>query len=212
MKKTLSVFVVLLFYLVLLPFSSASSPDTTSTKVGISYSSGRQQMFPFDSRDYIYNTKGIKVIFNHSFEYKKLSLEFQAEPSVHIAEHQLLEELFIQPADGPDYLAKRETFTKRKTILEITGNLGLILRYSYNKTASIYWIGSIGPMYSGTETERLAPGFAFSDVTGIGVSLKYKRIVLDIRPGLRHVSNADLKQPNSGHNSTTLDLGILFCL
>lgn len=194
----------------LLPLNLIASNDTLSSKIGLSFTSGRQQMFPFNSRDYSYDTKGIKLIYNYSFGSKKLHFEFQAEPSIYRAEHQLLQELFVQPADGPDFLAKRETFTKLKTFTEITANIGLIIRYSFTNWWSIYWIGSVGPMYSGIETERLASGFAFSDLTGIGASLRVRRFTFDIRPGIRHVSNADLKQPNSGHNSTTLDAGVMF--
>lgn len=199
-----------LFLTLALPLCISASDDTLNTKIGISYTSGRQQIFPFNSRDYSYDTKGIKLIYNYSFSSEKFHFEFQAEPSFYRAEHQLLQELFVQPADGPDFLARRETFTKLKSFTEITANIGLIMRYSFNRSFSIYWIGSVGPMYSGIETERLAYGFAFSDLTGIGASVKLNRFIFDIRPGIRHVSNADLKQPNSGHNTTTIDAGVLF--
>ncbi|AOW21999.1 hypothetical protein LPB138_03805 [Urechidicola croceus] len=74
---------------------------------------------------------------------------------------------------------------------------------------SIYAQGSIGPMITDTETERMAKGFAFSDVLSFGLSYKIKTIILDLRYGVRHVSNAELQQPNSGYNSTNFEFGFL---
>ena len=172
----------------------------------------KEEMFPFNSRDYLYNTRGYKILINRQLSVSKLSLEFQAEPSLYFADHRLLEELFIQPSDGPDYLSKRIIFTKMKTITELALNLGVIVRYSFNPVSSLYLIGSIGPMYSDTETERLAKGFAFSDIAALGTSVRINRFLFDIRTGIRHVSNADLRLPNSGHNTTTIDFGLSYYL
>ena len=60
-----------------------------------------------------------------------------------------------------------------------------------------------------TETERMANGFAFSDVLSFGLTYKIKAISFDVRYGVRHVSNAELQQPNSGYNTTNLEVGIL---
>ncbi len=65
-------------------------------------------------------------------------------------------------------------------------------------------------MITNKETERLAKGFAFSDIFGFGFQYKMDRLVFEIRPGIRHVSNLDFQFPNCGHNSTTIDFGILF--
>jgi hypothetical protein len=124
------------------------------------------------------------------------------------ARHKLLNEYYVQPKDGTDYLEQREIFTKEKTITEYVLNVGFLIRYDPKESFSFFVLGSIGPTYSDTKTERLARGFAFSDVLAIGVAYKTGRIMFEISPGIRHVSNADLKYPNSGHNSSNIDFGI----
>ena len=66
-------------------------------------------------------------------------------------------------------------------------------------------------MWTSQETERLAAGFAFSDNIGLGVKVKYKQnFWISSALILRHESNANLKFPNSGHNSVGLRLGMMF--
>jgi hypothetical protein len=207
--QTILLCIVLNFLLSPLSFSI---DDKSRTRLGFSYSIGKQQIFPYNSHDYVYNTKGYKALINHSLSTSKLSIELQAEPSLYFAHHQLLEETFVQPDYGPDYLAKREIYTKMKTITESALNLGVVMRYNFSDKFSLYLLGSIGPMYSDTETERLAKGLAFSDIAGIGASLKINKFMFEVRTGVRHVSNADMKFPNSGHNSSTLDFSISYFL
>lgn len=66
-------------------------------------------------------------------------------------------------------------------------------------------------MFGDTETERLARGFAFSDFIAAGAAFKTRSLLFELRPGLRHVSNADLKFPNCGHNGTTIDIAVSYC-
>jgi hypothetical protein len=73
-------------------------------------------------------------------------------------------------------------------------------------------LGSIGPMISDTETERLAKGFAFSDIVDLGVGYKVGKIMFEVRPGVRHVSNANLQSPNSGLNSSNINFSISVAL
>ena len=132
----------------------------------------------------------------------------QLEPGIFSAKHQLLNEFFVQPKDGADYLEQREIFTKEKTITEYIINIGFLIRYDLFERFNLFLFGSIGPMFSDTETERLAKGFAFADVVALGLGYKVGKFVFEIRPGLRHVSNADLKYPNSGHNCSHINFGI----
>lgn len=92
--------------------------------------------------------------------------------------------------------------------MEYAFNIGLQVRYNINKNLSLVMLGSIGPMISDTPTERLAEGFAFSDIFQIGAGYRLNRIMFEIKPGLRHVSNLDFQYPNAGHNATTIDFGI----
>lgn len=181
-----------------------------STGLGFSYGMGSQQVFPFMSKDYNYNTKNIKLLFNYPIRKGKIALDLRIEPSIFLAKHQLLNEYFVQPEYGPDYLYLREVYSRQKTITEYALNIGLQLSINPEGRFSWFIMASTGPMYTDTATERLAKGFAFSDIFGFGMQYKTEHLVFEIRPGLRHVSNLDLQFPNCGHNSTAIDFGILF--
>lgn len=182
-------------------------------RFGVNYGIGKQQLFPFNSLDYSYNINGYKVLINFPVNKSKVfSYELQLEPGIYSARHQLLNEYYVQPKEGPDYLEQRERFTKEITITEYALNVEILVRYTLKNRLSFFILGSIGPMISDTETERLAKEFAFSDIIAFGVACKVGKIVFEIRPGLRHVSNANLQYPNSGHNSSNIDFGILFPL
>jgi hypothetical protein len=188
---------------------SYGQEDQRPVRLGICYGTGTQQIFPYNNKDYIYNVNGYKILINHPVGITgKLSYELQFEPGIYFAKHQLLNEYFVQPKDGTDYLEQRKIFTQEKTITEYVLNAGFQVRYCIKPGLSLSLIGGIGPIYSDTETERLARGFAFSDVVAIGMAYKTGKLMFEIRPGLRHVSNADLKYPNSGHNSSNIDFGI----
>jgi hypothetical protein len=178
-------------------------------RLGINCGVGKQQLFPFNSPDYSYNVRGYKIVINSRFKTSgPFSYEWQLEPGIYSAKHQLLNEYFVQPKDGADYLEQREKFTKEKTITEYALNAGILVRYTPEHRISFFILGSIGPMISDTETEHLARGFAFSDIIALGVAYNCGKIMFEIRPGLRHVSNANLQLPNSGHNSSNIDFGI----
>lgn len=201
----------ILLALILCIFSAEQSNAQDTTRIsrfGLTYARGTQQCFPYNDPDYNYSFNGYKLLFNYQLKSGVLSYELQIEPSIYSAKHQLLNEYYIQPEDGDDYLLQREIYTQEKTIMEYALNLGLQIRYKITENFSLVILGSIGPMISDTPTERLAEGFAFSDVIAVGAAFKFKKVMLEIKPGLRHVSNANLQYPNAGHNATTIDFGI----
>jgi hypothetical protein len=202
--------VLLIFFL---SASQTFAQDTTRLiRLGFTYSRGSQQCFPYNDPDYNYSFNGYKLLFNYPLKTGVFCYELQLEPSIYKASHQLLNEYYIQPEAGDDYLLQREIYTQEKTIMEYAFNIGLQLRYNITSTFSLIILGSIGPMYSDTQTERLAKGFAFSDIIQIGAGYRINRVMIEIKPGLRHVSNLDIQYPNAGHNATTLDFGISFFL
>jgi hypothetical protein len=119
------------------------------------------------------------------------------QPEINFATHQLLNLYFVQPKD-PNYLEKRAQYTALKDVKEYVLNIGFIARKPISKNTSIYVLGSIGPLITDTETERLSKGFAFSDVLAFGFSLKINKLTFDIRPNIRHVSNAGFQKSNAG--------------
>jgi hypothetical protein len=178
-------------------------------RTGLMYTIGTQQTIPFNSKDYTYDVRAYKGVINRELWRKGVfSYELQFEPGIYRASHQLLNEYFVQPDYGPDYLELREIYTQEKTIMEYVINVGFQVRANLTESFSIFVIGSIGPMISDTETERLADGFAFSDIAAFGAAYRTGRMMFEVRPGVRHVSNADLQFPNCGHNSTNIDFSV----
>jgi hypothetical protein len=199
--------------MILTGFQLLAQEQSRSIRIGLDYGTGKQPFFPFSSPDYNYRVNGYKILINYPLKRsKRFAYELQIEPGIYSAKHQLLNEYFVQPKDGADYLEKREIFMREKTIMEYALNVGMLVRYIPEDKLSFFILGSIGPMISDTETERLAKGFAFSDVIALGVAYKTGKMMFEIRPGLRHVSNANLQKPNSGHNSSNIDFGISFFL
>lgn len=192
----------------------ASSQDVQGKfRLGFNYGIGKQSVFPFNNPDYSYENQFFKFQINRLLTQRgKFSFELNAEPGIYISKHQLLNMYYVQPNRGPDYLAQRERLTKLKTFNEYVLNVGLLTRYTTTTNVSLYFLASAGPMYGDTATERLAKGFAFSDVVALGASYTISKISFDLRFSLRHTSNADLYYPNAGHNSTCIEAGFLFQL
>ena len=195
---------------IILIFSKLDAQEEKQAlRLGASFGAGTQQFFPYNSPDYKYNVTGFKALINYRVkELRSFSFEVQSDPGLYFARHILLNPDFVQPDYGPNYLELREIYTKEKTIAEYVLNFGLLIRYQPKGKVSFFILGSIGPMISDTATERLAKGFAFSDIVAVGVSFKAGRFEFDVRPSLRHVSNLDIQFPNSGHNSSNIDFGI----
>jgi hypothetical protein len=107
---------------------------------------------------------------------------------------------------------KRAQYTQLKDIREYVVNCGFLVRKPIGEICSFYILGSIGPMITDTETERMSKGFAFADVLAVGFSLKHNKIQFDIRPNIRHVSNGGLSGTNSGYNTRNIEFGVSYSL
>lgn len=197
---------------ILISANSDAQDSTRTFRIGFTYARGNQQLFPYNDPDYNYSFNGYKLLLNYPLKTGVFCYELQVEPSIYATKHQLLNEFYIQPETGDDYLLQREIYTQEKTIMEYALNIGIQVRYNINSMISLIILGSIGPVYSDTQTERLAKGFAFSDIIQIGAGYRIKRVMIEIKSGLRHVSNLDIQYPNAGHNATTIDFGISFFL
>lgn len=188
-------------------------PKSNKIRLGLNYGFGTQQSYPFNSKDYTYDVQFYKIQINYLLNKRtKWSFEINVEPSIYINEHQLLNKYYVQPNDGDDYLEKREEFIKIKQLNEYVLNLGFLARYKLLNSFSTYILGSVGPMYSDTNTERMNAGFAFSDIIALGLSYQIKAIFIDFRYSMRHVSNANLSLPNNGYNSMNFEFGFAYQL
>lgn len=182
-------------------------------RLGLNYGQASQNRFPLDNPNYLYENQFFKIQIVYLLsKHKKFSYELNIEPSIYLSEHQLLNKFFIKPEDTPDYERQREIFTQKRAFNEYALNIGFIVRYHIVNDFSTYLLGSVGPMISGEDTERLKKGFAFSDILGLGFSYQANKVVFDLRLTLRHNSNANLYEPNHGHNSIGLETGISFLL
>ena len=93
--------------------------------------------------------------------------------------------------------------------IEFGANLGLEYRVNFSeKTALIGAIGA-GPHYMSAEIQKQANGFIFSDnfTLGLKQTLGDSKTDLHLRARFRHLSNANLKQPNQGIDSWFLIFG-----
>ncbi len=178
------------------------------TRIGIGYGFGNE----IKNRNYSYSNCYYKLQFYKVVkETKNFSYELVIQPEINFASHQLLNLYYVTP-DEENYIQKRDQYTKLKNIKEYALGIGLCMRKSISSTISCYVLASVGPMITDTETERLSKGFAFSDVLAIGFSLRVDKLLFDIRPSIRHVSNAGLSNSNAGFNTHNIEFGLIMPL
>ena len=198
-------FIVLLLYAV---FCASAQGKKDRVTIGFNYGFGNE----FKNRNYTFTNHFYKPqLYYQIKETKHFRYEILIQPEINFATHELINFYFVKP-ETPDYISKREEYTKLKDIHEYVLNLGFLVRKPIGKTFSIYVLGSIGPMITDTETERMSDGFAFADVVAFGVSAKVNQFRFDIRSSVRHVSNAGLNSENAGYNTKNVELGISCCL
>lgn len=199
---------ILLVLIIIFSINAFSQQSKHPIAVGFNYGFGSE----IKNKDYTYTNHYYKLQCYYTLR-KTKNFEYQIllQPEVNFATHQLKNLYFVKP-DDPDYLAKRERYTKLKDINEYVLGVGFLIRKPISKSLSFYVLGSVGPMITDTETERLTKGFAFSDVLSLGISFKTQKLIFDIRPSLRHNSNAGLQSSNAGFNTKNIEFGITFPL
>ncbi|MEL7193656.1 MAG: acyloxyacyl hydrolase [Bacteroidota bacterium] len=119
-------------------------------------------------------------------------------------------ELLLQPQYNLTEFRQVDFLPDESEGFELGLNVGVLLRKNLLKDiVSVYILGSIGPHYVSGVPKRQSTGFIFSDNFFLGLSLKISsRVYLDLRPGIRHISNAGLQERNGGVNNTILSGGI----
>ena len=96
---------------------------------------------------------------------------------------------------------------------EFEVGLGIGLQYTYPLTELIapYFLLVTGPHYISVDTTTQAEGYNFASAAGVGLYISLaKNIALNCGYRYRHVSNAELRQPNGGINSHIGLLGVSF--
>ncbi len=199
------IFSVVLLFAVLHINAQQKSSDF---RIGMSYGFGSE----FNNTDYTFTNHFYKVqLYYRLKKTRNFEYDILVQPEINFGKHQLLNLYFVKP-ETPNFEEKRVEYMQLKNVHEYVLNLGFMVRKPIGKIFSCYVLGSIGPMITDTETERMSKGFAFADVLAVGFTAAYDQFQLDIRPSLRHVSNAGLGSSNAGHNTKNIEFGILYQL
>lgn len=91
--------------------------------------------------------------------------------------------------------------------LEAIGNLGPQLRYTVAKNTDLYLLVCSGPGFISDGPQRQHRGYVFATSFAIGIlHQQLGKKPLDLRLGLRHISNLGITTPNGGLN----DMGVIF--
>jgi hypothetical protein len=191
--------------------AAQEAPNPADWGVHIGYAT--QQAFPFDNEDY-------KLIQHHilghvrlqQFQLGSFKVDVLSELGYYFSKHQLLNKWFTTTSYFDDFPADFQEYAMtEKNIHQLAAHLGMTFNWFLNPKLAVFGYGSIGPMWTSKLTERLAADFAFSDNIGLGFKIQYnERLWISSTLVLRHESNANLKFPNSGHNSIGLRLGLVF--
>lgn len=181
-------------------------------RIGFMYGIGRQGGILLNDKDYKYTSNQLSLQLNYLLKQGYFNLNYELEAAIGFAQHQLLNLYFITP-DESDFLDKRAEFTKNKYLTELLLINNLIFSKQLLKNQQIYILIGFGPMNISKRTERLAKGFAFVENIGVGLNQKLtRRLYFNLRIYLRHLSNAELKKPNSGINTAGIAFGFNYKL
>lgn len=185
-----------------------NAQQKSNFKIGLGYGFGSE----FNNRNYTFENHFYKLLLYYKVkETKNFKYEILIQPEINFAKHQLLNLYFVKP-EAPNFEGKRIQYMQLKDVREYVLNIGFVIRKPINKMYSCYLIGSIGPLITDTETERMSKGFAFADVLSLGITADLNRFQLDLHPSLRHVSNAGLGSSNAGYNTKNIEFSISYNL
>ena len=191
----------------------AGQEESSPSNWGIHVGYATQQAFPFKNKDYKFTQNNILGCLRlQQFRLGSFKVDVLSELGYYFSKHQLRNKWFTTTSNFNDFPENfQEKMLVEKNIHQLAAHLGVTLNWFLSSRIAVFGYGSVGPMWTSQETERLAAGFAFSDNIGLGVKVKYKQnFWISSALILRHESNANLKFPNSGHNSVGLRLGMIF--
>ncbi|MEN8788396.1 MAG: acyloxyacyl hydrolase [Flavobacteriaceae bacterium] len=172
----------------------AESPFKAKTMVGLMYGYGTQQELGMVA-DYQYD-----VIY-YQLQYHRILHNW----------HKTSLELLIQPQYNRTNFIYGDNEFHNSHGYEFGLNVGFLFRrYIAGESVSLYMLISTGPHYASSVPFRQSSGFMFSDNLFLGITFKLDdNIYLDLRPGIRHLSNAGFKRPNGGINNIVINGGLI---
>jgi hypothetical protein len=158
---------------------------------------------------------------NGEVKYEEVGLNVEYEYEVDFFQAQYYYKILAKKTWGLDLLVQPQYNTtvyrlKGKDSEKLKGyefgvNFGVLIRKNIFKDfLSLYSFISVGPHYVSGVPQRQSKGFIFSDNLFIGSNIKlHKKVYLDIRSGLRHISNASITNNNGGVNNLVSSIGFL---
>lgn len=112
-----------IFFILTVVFSSMTfyaQDKTSKIELGFNYGFGSE----LKNDDYTYSNSYYKLHLYYTLKKtKRFKYEILLQPELNFATHQLLNPNFVQP-DNPNYIEKRERYTKLKDIKEYVLNIG----------------------------------------------------------------------------------------
>jgi hypothetical protein len=150
--------------------------------------------------NYVYNV----IFFEAQYHYSLLSRETWGL------------EILVQPQFNFARMREGENESTAELVkgYECGLNIALLIRRNFfSDRLSIYTSIGTGPHFVSVVPERQSEGYLFSDNLNFGIDIRiYHNFYLDVRSGIRHISNLGFKQPNYGVNSTIVTGGFFFVL
>ena len=155
-----------------------------------------------------------------TYEYKPVLIQFEFQKALSRKEIRGWRfDYFIQPQFNMvrfSEAGKKSFGSEMFKSWEAGVNVGVVLlkplmRLSPAGKINVYFLGSLGPHYVSSSPSRQAKGFLFSDNLRVGLRVPVTQFVqIDLRTGIRHLSNASLKRPNGGLDDVMFGAGIRF--
>ena len=201
------ILILLLFLSSLAASQEKKEQQLLLNKVGILFSSAKQNNILFFDKDYDYKTNVYKFqLFYLLRKGKNWDINLIVQPQYQKAQHQLLNEQFITP-DEENFELLREKFTQKKDISLYAFELGFQLRKLVFKNISFEATLGLGAGYISLESERLAKGFTFIENVSLGLVHTNNSSEFFLAATVGHVSNFNIQKPNSGYNILGFELG-----
>lgn len=181
--------------LMLILFVPLQTEAQTNRKIGLYTGAGTERLSDkLDlGFDYQYRVHFFQFEYSHTIiSLHKTHLEGHFTPQFNTTRYRNL--------DGADYF---------QTSYEAGLNISLAVRQEIiTNNFSVYIMLGTGPHYIFGSPDRQISGFIFSDNLFIGAQVRvWEKLWLDIRPGFRHISNAETRHPNLGINSFNINFG-----
>lgn len=184
-------------------FSQTQTQDYPKNKIGFAFGYGDQQI----------KIIGLGVDLNVDYSYEIFFAQFNYNYSFFNNDWWDIG-YNLQTEYGITYYQLNKKFQAKSRSQEFGISGGILLASKViPDILNLYLLFSLGPHYSQRSPERQVSGFMFNSNCDIGVNIFMKdNLLFDFRTGFRHLSNANLKNPNGGINNWIISFGFIYQL